>query len=57
MFARRSLPWITAFSVGLLTLIGLLLALPQVSDLFLNWAGFLAAVALLLGVLNLLADL
>jgi hypothetical protein len=50
---RRSLPLAIAIIFGLLTLIGLLLPLPELSDLVLSWAGFLAAVALLLGVLNL----
>lgn len=50
---RRSLPLAIAIIFGLLTLIGVLLPLPELSDLVLSWAGFLAAVALLLGVLNL----
>lgn len=50
----RSIPVAVAIAVGLLTLIGLLFASP-LSDLLLRWATFLAAVALLLGVLNLFA--
>ncbi len=55
---KRSIPIIIAVVVGLLTFLGLLLNLPplsQVSSLLLRWASFLAAIALLIGVLNLLA--
>ena len=55
MIVKRSIPLAIAIAVGLLTLAGLLLALPQLSNLLLRWAAFLAAVALLLGVLNLFA--
>ncbi|MCP4428116.1 MAG: hypothetical protein GY803_26820 [Chloroflexi bacterium] len=51
---KQKLPVAIAIAFGLLTLIGLLF-LPELSHLILGWAGFLAAVALLLGVLNLLA--
>ncbi|MCA9936431.1 MAG: hypothetical protein H6662_11750 [Ardenticatenaceae bacterium] len=50
---KRSIPVAIAVAVGLLTFIGLLLNLPQLSRLLLTWASFLAAVALLVGVLNL----
>lgn len=50
---KRSLPLVIAVSFGLLTLIGLLLPLPELSDLILGWVTFLAAFALLLGILNL----
>ncbi len=50
---KRRLPLAIAIAFGLLTLIGLLFV-PELSHLILGWAGFLAAVALLLGVLNLL---
>jgi hypothetical protein len=49
---RRGLPLATALIVGLLTLLGLL-ALPDLSNVILGWATFLAAVALLLGIANL----
>jgi hypothetical protein len=52
---KRGLPLAIAIAFGLLTLAGLLLPLPTLTDLILGWVGFLAAVALLLGVLNLLA--
>lgn len=52
---KRGLPLAIAIAFGLLTLAGLLLPLPALTDLILGWVGFLAAVALLLGVLNLLA--
>lgn len=53
MILKRYLPLSIAISFGLLTLIGLLVPLPPVSSLLLNWAGLLLAVALILGVLNL----
>jgi hypothetical protein len=52
---KRGLPLAIAIAFGLLTLAGLLLPMPALTDLILGWAGFLAAAALLLGVLNLLA--
>ena len=52
---KRGLPLAIAIAFGLLTLAGLLLPVPALTDLILGWVGFLAAVALLLGVLNLLA--
>lgn len=52
---KRSIPVAIAVAVGLLTFLGLLLDLPQLSGMLLRWASFLAAIALLLGVLNLLA--
>lgn len=51
---RRGLPLVIATLFGLLTLFSLLFDLPEVSDLILGWAGFLVAVALLLGAINLL---
>ena len=53
-FVRRGIPTIITIIFGLATLIGLL-AVPAVGDLVLGWATFLAAVALVLGILNLLA--
>lgn len=53
-FVRRGIPTIITILFGLVTLIGLLAA-PAVSDVVLGWATFLAAVALVLGVFNLLA--
>lgn len=55
MILKRYLPTAVAIAFGLLLLIGLLLPLPALTGLLLNWAGFLAAVALILGVLNLFA--
>lgn len=52
---KRAAPVAIAIAVGLLTFLGLLLNLPQLSNLLLRWASFLAAVALLLGILNLFA--
>ncbi|HSM55355.1 MAG TPA: hypothetical protein VK879_04300 [Candidatus Sulfomarinibacteraceae bacterium] len=51
---KRGLPVTLALIFGFATLVGLLV-LPSLADLLLSWAGFLAAVALVLGVLNLLA--
>ena len=53
-FVRRSIPTIITILFGLATLGGLL-AVPAVGDVVLGWATFLAAVALVLGILNLLA--
>ena len=52
---KRGLPLAIAIAFGLLTLVGLILPLPALTDLILGWVGFLAAVALVLGVLNLIA--
>lgn len=53
-FLRRGIPTIITILFGLITLIGLL-AVPAAGDLLLGWATFLAAVALVLGIFNLLA--
>jgi hypothetical protein len=50
---KRGLPVTIAVIAGLATLVGLLLYRP-LSDLILGWAAFLAAVALIVGVINLL---
>lgn len=50
---KRGLPVTLALIFGFATLAGLLV-LPPLADRLLSWAGFLAAVALVLGVLNLL---
>lgn len=50
---RHLLPVAIAISFGILTLLGLLLSLTNLTTPFLSWATFLAAVALLLGVVNL----
>jgi hypothetical protein len=50
---RHLLPVAIAISFGILTLLGLLLSLSNLTTPFLSWATFLAAVALLLGVVNL----
>jgi hypothetical protein len=51
---RRVIPLSLTVAFGVLSLIGLLFV-PSLGDLLTEWASFLAAVALLLGVLNLLS--
>lgn len=51
---KRGIPVTIAVLVGLITLAAILLSSPVV-DLLLNWAGFVAAAALILGILNLLS--
>ena len=53
MIIKRGLPVFIAVFIGLLTLVGLVLPLPQLNNLLLSWATFLLSVALLIGVLNL----
>lgn len=53
MIFKRGIPLFIAVSIGVLMLVGLLVPLPQISDILLGWATFIAAGALLLGVLNL----
>ncbi|HEX6383715.1 MAG TPA: hypothetical protein VF177_03495 [Anaerolineae bacterium] len=53
MVLKRGIPVLIAIIFGVLTLLGLLVPLPEMTNLLLSWAGFLAAVALILGVLNL----
>lgn len=55
MIFKRALPLALAIATGILTLVALLLQLPAIYTLLLNWATFLATIALLLGVLNLLS--
>jgi hypothetical protein len=50
---RRTIPVALAIALGLLTLVGLLFV-PAVGNTLVSWAAFLTAVALLLGVINLL---
>jgi hypothetical protein len=53
---KKGIPILIAVTVGLITLLGLLLPatpLGNLGNVFLRWAAFLAAFALLLGVLNL----
>ncbi len=52
---KRGLPLGIAVIFGGLTLISLLFKLPEISNLILGWATFLAGIALFLGVINLLA--
>ncbi len=52
---RRGLPLGIAIFFGLLTLVSLLFALPEISNLILGWTAFLAGIALFLGVVNLFA--
>jgi len=49
---KRTVPVALAIAFGLLTLLGLLF-IPAVGDTLVSWAAFLAAVALILGVINL----
>jgi hypothetical protein len=49
---RRTIPVAMAIAFGMLTLVGLLFV-PKVGNALVSWAAFLAAVALLLGVINL----
>jgi hypothetical protein len=53
-FFKRGLPLTLAILFGLSVLVGML-ALPPLADMLLNWAAFVAAAALILGILNLLA--
>lgn len=53
MVLKRGIPVLIAIIFGVLTLLGLLVPLPEMTNLLLSWASFLAAVALILGVLNL----
>lgn len=50
---KRGLPLTIAILFGALTLISLLFSIPEISSLILEWASFLAAIALLLGAINL----
>lgn len=55
MSLRRSIPMFIAIVFGLLTLLSLALPVPlELGNVLLGWAAFLAAIALLLGVINLL---
>lgn len=55
MSLRRSIPMFIAIVFGLLTLMSLALPVPlELGTVLLGWAAFLAAIALLLGVVNLL---
>lgn len=49
---KRTVPVALAIAFGLVTLLGLLFV-PAVGDTLVSWAAFLAAVALILGVINL----
>jgi hypothetical protein len=51
---RHTLPVALAVAFGLLALVGLLFA-PTIGDALVSWATFLAAVALVLGIVNLLS--
>ena len=53
MIVRRGVPIFIAVFIGILTLLGLAVPLPEVNNIVLNWASFIAAVALLLGITNL----
>jgi hypothetical protein len=51
---KRGVPVFIAVLIGLLALVGLVVSLPQLNAILLNWASLIAALALLFGVLNLL---
>lgn len=53
MIIKRGVPVFIAVFLGVLTLLGLVVPLPQINRIVLNWASFIAAAALLLGILNL----
>jgi len=53
MVIKRGVPVFIAVFLGFLTLLGLIVPLPEVNRIVLNWASFIAAIALLLGILNL----
>ncbi|MCP5099434.1 MAG: hypothetical protein GY943_28095 [Chloroflexi bacterium] len=55
MIIKRGVPVFIAVLIGLLTLVSLVVSLPQLNNILLNWASVLAAIALLFGVLNLFA--
>jgi type IV secretory pathway VirB2 component (pilin) len=55
MRLKQGFPLFIAILFGLLTLLGLLFNNAVISNLILQWAGLLAVVALLLGILNLYA--
>jgi hypothetical protein len=52
---KRGLPLTIAILFGVLTLVSLLLRLPEISNIILGWSAFLAGIALFLGVINLLS--
>lgn len=54
MILKRAVPAAVAITFGLTTLVGLLFV-PPLSRLILDWMAFLAAVALVLGIVNLFA--
>lgn len=54
MILKRGIPVTVAVVVGLAALAGLIFV-PALSDLILDWAGFLAATALIMGIVNLLS--
>jgi hypothetical protein len=51
---KRGIPVTIAVLVGLVTL-GTVLFVPSIADILLNWAGFVAAAALVMGIVNLLS--
>ena len=53
MIIRRGVPVFIAVFIGVLTLLGLVVPLPEVNRIVLSWASFIAAAALLLGIINL----
>ncbi|MCA9947724.1 MAG: hypothetical protein KC449_29790, partial [Anaerolineales bacterium] len=55
MKLKQSISVFIAVFFGLVTLIALLFNVSGISTVILGWASFLAAIALILGVLNLLA--
>jgi hypothetical protein len=53
MIIRRGVPVFIAVFIGVLTLLGLVVPLPELNNIVLTWASFIAAAALLLGIINL----
>jgi len=53
MVIKRGVPVFIAIFFGILTLLGLVVPLPEINRIVLNWASFIAAAALLLGIINL----
>lgn len=55
MFIKRTLPLAVAISFGIITLMALVIPIPPLANIITSWVGLLTAIALLLGILNLLA--
>ncbi|GAB4270218.1 MAG: hypothetical protein Kow0080_14440 [Candidatus Promineifilaceae bacterium] len=55
MFIKRTVPLAVAISFGIITLMALVIPIPALVNIITGWVGLLTAIALLLGILNLLA--